>query len=290
MKVRDALLTVFISIFANLPLGILYIFSGLLAFLLQHVFNYRRKVVAENLRLSFPEKDTKEINLIIGRFYRNLADLIVEIIKSPKLSARELEARVSLRNAQLLDELYKENRSVFISLGHCGNWEWVGNRIALILHHEGAAIYKPLRDKFFDDYMVGLRQKYKGTLMIDYKKVSRTLITLRMQKLGIFVLADQSPARTEMDHFEEFLGRRTAFYDGMEKVARAFDFAVVYLDVQRICRGRYEASLVPITRSAKESPVGFVTGRYVNLLENTVRQQPDNWLWSHRRWKEKVTN
>ncbi|MEJ2595648.1 MAG: lysophospholipid acyltransferase family protein [bacterium] len=287
MKFRDQFLKIIISVLASLPLGVLYILSDALAFLGRNIFHYRKEVIMRNLESSFPEKEPAEIKKIARRFYRNLTDFAVELIKSSRMPPELLESRVVFKNKEVIDRFYEDGKSVFLSLGHCGNWEWVGNRVALFLKHHGAAIYKPIHDPFFDRYMIGIRQKYKGTLMIDYKKVYRTLLPLKNQLYTVFVLADQSPARTEIDHFEEFLGQKTAFYNGMEKVARGLGYAVAYLDVQRTKRGFYQVEVKTITKDAGIEPVGMITTRYVKMLEASIIRQPDNWLWSHRRWKQK---
>lgn len=271
---------------ALLPLGMLYAFSDLLTFLNIHFIRHRRQVITANLTRCFPEKNEKELKKIIRKFYRNLSDLMVELIKSGKMTRKQLDERVVFKNQHVLDDLYNEKKSVFALLGHCGNWEWVGNKIALFLKHDGAAVYKPLVNKFFDDYMVKQRQKYKGTLMIDYKKVFRKLVALKDRLITVFVLTDQSPPRHEMNYFVTFFGQKTAFYDGTEKVARALNYAVIYLDVTRVRRGHYEVEIKTITKNAAETEQEYITSEYVRLLENTIRRQPDNWLWSHKRWKD----
>jgi KDO2-lipid IV(A) lauroyltransferase len=288
MKLRNLFLNMIFWVIALLPFTLLYLLSDVLAFTIHYVFGYRRGVVHDNLRRSFPEKTQNEILKIANKFYRNLTDLMVEVIKSNKMTREQVEQRIKFVNQEVLeDDLYDARKNVFALLGHCGNWEWVGNKIATFLKHDGGAIYKPVQDKFFDDYLVKQRQKYKGTLMIDYKKVFRTLVTLKDKLITVFVLADQSPARTEMDYFVNFLGQKTAFYDGMDKVARALNYAVIYLDVQRIKRGYYEVEIKTIAENAKETPEDFITKSYVRLLEETIRKSPDNWLWSHKRWKVK---
>jgi len=289
MKVRNFFLNILLATIASLPFGVLYALSDFLTFLNVYLIGYRKEIIRANLEKSFPEKNEQEIRKIMRKFYGNLSDLIVELIKSGKMSRRQLEERVVFKNQHVLDDLYDEKKSVFALLGHCGNWEWVGNRIALFLKHDGAAIYKPLEDKFFDDYMVKQRQKYKGTLMIDYKKVFRKLVTLKDRLVTVFVLADQSPPRHEMNYFLPFFGQKTAFYEGTEKVARALNYAVIYLDVTRMKRGHYEVEIKTITKNAADTKEGFITSEYVKLLEKTIRRQPDNWLWSHRRWKQKET-
>jgi len=287
MKIRNLFLKLLISATASLPFGVLYFLSDILAFFAQHVIGYRKKVVIANLKSAFPEKSKTEVNKIAKKFYKNLSDLVLETIKSSKLKPEELEKRIRFKNKEVFDQLYADKKNVFTTLGHCGNWEWIGNRIALFLNHEGAAIYKPIHDKFLNNFMIGLRQKYKGTIMINYKKVFRTLVSLKDKLLTVFILADQSPPRTELNYFVEFLSQETAFYDGFEKVARALNYAVVYLDIKRVRRGYYEVEIIPITHDAKNTKEDFIIKKYTQLLEKTIRNQPDNWLWSHRRWKNR---
>jgi KDO2-lipid IV(A) lauroyltransferase len=103
-------------------------------------------------------------------------------------------------------------------------------------------------------------------------------------------LSDQSPPRTELNYFVDFLSQKTAFYDGMEKVARTLNYAVIYLDIKRVNRGFYEVEIIPITHDAKNTKEDFITKEYIRLLEKSIISQPDNWLWSHRRWKNREEN
>jgi len=254
---------------------------------MKSVARYRKKVVFQNISNSFPKKNEQEIKEIVSQFYRNLADLIVELIKSQKLDEKELVKRVQINENQIFDNLYNKKKSVIIVLGHCSNWEWAGNRIAMFLQHNATAIYKPLSDKFFDDYMINQRQKYKGTLMIDYKKTFRILAGLRDELLAVFMLADQSPAKTEINYWANFLGRETPFYTGLEKIARALDYTVIYLDIQRLKRGYYAIDVQMIVENASTTSDFEITKKYIHLLENSIINHPDNWLWSHRRWKFK---
>ena len=288
MKIRNFLLNILLSFLASLPFGLLYILSDLLYFVVFYIIRYRRKVVFDNISRSFPDKIKKEIKRIIKQFYRNYSDVTVDVIKSQKMSQTEIEKRVHFTNKGIFDQFFEKKKNVFASLGHCGNWEWVGNKIALFLKHEGGAIYKPILDKYFDDFMIAQRQKYKNTLMIDYRKVFKTLVSLRDKLYTIFVLADQSPAFHENDYFVNFLGRKTAFYNGMEKVARALDYAVIYLDIIRKKRGFYQVEVKVITESAATTKPDEITLKYVQLLEQSIISRPDDWLWSHKRWKKNI--
>lgn len=285
MKVRDTVLKFSISLIALLPFSMLYALSDIAFFIIYYIIRYRRETVFENLSKSFPEKSHDEILQICKKFYHNLADFQFELIKSHRMTKKQVHDRVAFKNQGVFDELYQKNMNVIIALGHCGNWEWAGNKIALFLKHKGAAIYKPLLDEFFDKYMISIRKKYKNTLMIDYKKTLRTLLSLRDELYAVFMLADQSPAQAEINYWSNFLGRETPFYMGMEKIARTLNYAVVYLDIQRIKRGFYEAEVRIICWEGAITKPEEIMNSYISNLENSIISHPDNWLWSHRRWK-----
>jgi KDO2-lipid IV(A) lauroyltransferase len=285
MKVRDIILKHTICLIAMLPFRIIYILSDVAFFIIYHIIKYRREIVYKNISESFPEKDKNEIKQIVKKFYQNLSDFQFELIKSCNMTKKQVNERVVFKNHEIFDELYHNNKNIIVALGHCGNWEWTGNKMAMFLKHEGAAVYKPLEDKFFDDYMISIRRKYKNTLMIDYKKTLRTLLSLSDKLYSVFMLADQSPARTEINYWKEFLGRETPFYMGMEKIARALNYAVVYLDIQREKRGFYEVEVKIICREGATTKSMEIMNSYISYLEDSIRKNPDNWLWSHRRWK-----
>ena len=127
--------------------------------LLYYVISYRRKVVAENLRNSFPEKSAEELKTIEKKFYRHLADLMIEILKLTHMSKESSLERMKITNVELLERLYAEGRDVVAVIGHYNNWEWLKS---LIFHtqFQTVSIYKPLQNKHFDNFL--LRSEEQG--------------------------------------------------------------------------------------------------------------------------------
>lgn len=286
MKLRNFLLNIFLSFIALFPFKVLYLLSDILFFFTFYVFGYRKKIAISNIKNSFPDKNNKQVANIVKSFYHNLCDLVLEVIKSKRMSLRQLEERVQFSNIEVMDQFYREKKNVIATLGHCGNWEWTGNRMGPLLKHKGAAVYKPVKDNFFDKYLIEQRQKFINTLMIDYRKVFRTLVKIKEKFYTVFILADQSPPLSEIDFFVEFLNQKTAFYQGIEKVAQSLNYAVIYLNIERYKRGYYRVDIKVITENASETGPGQITNEYARLLEQSIRNQPDNWLWSHKRWKK----
>lgn len=274
----------FVSI---LPFSVIYLISDFHYFLIYHVIGYRRKVVYQNLRSAFPEKDKKEINKIARKFYRNLSDIVLEVLKIKNFSEKEQDRRILFENFEIIEDLYKKGKSIFVAIGHCGNWEWMGPRLARITRHHPYAIVKPLTDPFFEDYMNMLRTKSGYNNLIKFKQAYRTLYKLKEQDNIVIIASDQTPTRDEINYWTNFMGQETGFFLGLEKMSKSLDYAVLFFDIVRERRGHYRVFIEEITREPAETGEYEITDKYVGMLESAIKARPDNWLWSHRRWKHK---
>ncbi len=272
---------------ALLPLWMLHIKARFLFFLIYYVLRYRRKITFENLQNSFPEKSLQERKKIARQYYQNLADLIVEFIKIKHISRKSINKHMFIKNPEVLSELYRQGKSVFIAIGHCGNWEWLGKKLALNAEHRLFAVVKPLSDPYFNRYMNDLRVRFHAPNLIEFKKTYRTLLKNRESLNAVVIAADQTPTRSEINFWTTFLNQETPFFKGIEKMSKALDYAVLYFDIQRVRRGYYAIEIMPVCVEASKTEPNQITEKYVSLLEQSIRSRPDNWLWSHRRWKHK---
>lgn len=276
------LVAAFVSI---LPFWFLYRLSDMMYLLIYYVFRYRTKVTYHNLKRSFPEKSNEEIKRIAKRFYRNIADIIVEVIKTKGVSIDQLMKRVQFHNYEIIEELFQKKKSAFVSIGHCGNWEWTAIKLAMISKHKPFAVVKPLNDEFFDEYMSQLRTKSGHSNLIKFKQTYRTLYKVKDELVVTIIASDQTPTRDEINYWTEFLNQDTPFFLGLEKISKSLDMAVVFFDIVRSKRGFYDVNISMITDNPKETEQYEITESYVRKLEESIRKNPDNWLWSHRRWK-----
>lgn len=272
---------------ALLPFPLLYVLSDILFLIIFYLIRYRRKVTVSNLSNSFPEKSLKEIKAIEKKYYRNLADIVFEFIKIEHISRDSINKRMVIKNPEILSTLYEQKKSVFIAVGHCGNWEWLGKKIALSTRHNAFAVMKPIHDPYFNDYMTQLRVRFHTPNLIEYKKTMRVLAKAKDTTNAVLIASDQTPTYGESNFWTTFLHQETAFYLGLEKIAKSLDYAVLFYDIQRKERGFYELVITPITLNPVATQPLEITTRYVRLLEEAIRRNPDNWLWSHRRWKHK---
>jgi Kdo2-lipid IVA lauroyltransferase/acyltransferase len=281
---------IFVSIawlIALLPFWLLYLKSDFLFLVLFYIVRYRRKIAFANLRNSFPEKPEKEIRQIARKYYKNLADLILETIKIRHLSKKQLMQRVKVINAEILHDLYNKQKSALLIMGHCGNWEWGSTAITFNTEHKCYGMAKPLSDKFFDKYLLSLRTKFNPDSIVHFKHFFRMMVEKRNTLTANLMAGDQTPTKSEINYWTTFLNQETAVFLGAEKIAKTLDMPVVYMDTQRTGRMRYEITLSLITDKPKETAEFEITEKHVRLLENAIHLHPDNWLWTHRRWKHK---
>lgn len=272
---------------ALLPFWLLYLKSDFLSFILFYVIKYRKNVVFENLHNAFPEKTAQEINLIARKYYRNLGDIIIETIKLRLLTKAQLIKRVKVNNAGLLDDLYNKQKSAILIMGHCGNWEWASPAITFSTKLKCFGMAKPLTDPFFEKYMMQLRTKFNADSIIHFKRFFRMMVKNKETLSAYLMAGDQTPTGGEINYWTMFLNQETAVFLGAEKIAIALDMPIIYMDTQRTGRMRYEVTLSLITDKPKETAEFEITEKHVRMLENAIIQHPDNWLWSHRRWKHK---
>jgi Kdo2-lipid IVA lauroyltransferase/acyltransferase len=271
---------------SRLPFPVLYFFSHLVFVLLYYVTGYRKQVVFQNLERSFPEKQPAEIKAIARQFYRNLADIIFEILKLGTITPAQLARRVQYKNPELIQEYFDKGISIIALGSHACNWEWGLPSSSLFLRGPVDGVYKPLHNPFFDQYMRFLRSRLGGRT-VKMKEVLRHLIRHRLQGRMLCLLADQTPPGGEIRYWTTFLNQDTPFYVGADKLAEAFHYPVVFIAVRRLGRGRYEFSFERLQEeSATPTHTGYaITEAYARTLEKWIRQYPADYLWSHRRWK-----
>lgn len=280
----------FTKIILHLPWSWCYGISSFFAFVLNNVVKYRRDVAITNLSKSFPEKSQKEISAILKKTYRNISDIFIEVVRTEKLSKEELHSRIELNGLEILDKLYDSGKSVIILTGHLGNWEWMGPRLQYDIKYDGHVAYKPLSNKYFDEYMNMLRSHFFTDRMVYFKTILRFILSHRKELKTYILAADQTPTKTEIGCWIEFLNQETGFFTGGERIASTVGFAVVFLDNKRTKRGHYKVDISLLSEDASKEEEFAITKKFAQKLEESLKEQPDNWLWTHKRWKHKREN
>lgn len=270
-------------LFSLLPLRLLYIISdGFYAFT-YYVLKYRRKVVLNNLLIAFPEKTEKERVRIAKQFYKNLIDMFIETIKMISASDKFLAKRVKA-NWQIFDDIHPSGKSVQVHLGHNFNWEWGNNVLAQNTRYQLLAVYMPIANKIFERLFYKLRTR-NGAIFLKATKMKEEFLPYRDTQYLLGLIADQNPGHPGNAWWFNFFGRPTPFLKGPAKAAIGNDTAVVFAFIHKPKRGHYEAVLTLATTDPQSMTEEELTRQFVHYMESVVRQYPESWLWSHRRWK-----
>ncbi len=282
-------LAFFLYAISLLPMPLLYLLADGLYYFLYYIIKYRRQVVTNNLRNSFPNKSTAELKTIEKEYFSYLADLIVEIVKMFSASPAFLKSKYTFTNQELVDKYEAENKSYLFGVGHYGNWEWNTIVTPTLFNAQSLIIYKPLQNEFFNVFFKKAREK-SGTKMIRMKTALREIVKHRNQLTVTVFAADQTPTPQDIHYWLPFLNQETAVFSGLEKVAKSTNYPVIFCDMQRVKRGHYACDFKLVCDNPAQTADLEITKKHVALLENRINLEPAYWLWSHKRWKYKRNN
>jgi Kdo2-lipid IVA lauroyltransferase/acyltransferase len=234
---------------------------------------------------SFPEKQEKEIREIEKRFYRYFCDLFLETFKTLTISKENMVKRCEFVPETLatFNKLAEENQSFMIVMGHFGNWEWGGNTFSICCKHQLYVIYHPLSNKYFNGLVCRMRTRF-GTRLIPMKDTLRDMLKKRDELNATAFIADQSPL-PDRAYWMSFMNQDTPVFLGIEKIALKIRYPIVYITIRRVKRGYYKVFAERIELPSVHQETGSITEIHTRKLEADIRSQPENWLWTHRRWK-----
>jgi Kdo2-lipid IVA lauroyltransferase/acyltransferase len=276
---------IFYRFLSWLPFPVLYFFAWIGYLLLYYVAGYRKSVVKQNLSRAFPEKSGKEVTVLAKKFYRQLAEVACEILKAQRMNPDDFEDRMEVINSHLVEQ-YSENRtkSVIVLTIHQANWEWMLHRTTTALDIPIDAVYKPLHNQSVDKLIFDLRSKF-GSRPLSMEQSTRDILKRRKEFRLFVMVADQSPTRHDRSYWSSFMGQPAAFYVGAEVLAKMTGFPVLFAQCKRVSRGHYQMEFKELASPPYTKDSHDIVDRYIELAEQSIREQPESWLWSNRRWK-----
>ena len=268
-----------------LPYPLLYLISDIIFLIMYRVIGYRKEVVLANLRNSFPNKSKQELKKIMSDFYRHLCDIIMESVKGFTISEKQLRKRLIIKNPEFSNYFADKRQSIIFVGGHYNNWEICAQAFAMYSNHKCIGIYKPLSNAFINDKIYTSRSKY-GMHLISMKQTKKSFEDGDEPKAIVFG-SDQNPANPKRAHWVQFLNQDTGVLFGVERYAKEYDWPVVFVSINKKKRGYYEVEYSLVTDKPNKEPHGKITEDFTKRLEQDIINQPQYWLWSHKRWKNK---
>lgn len=272
-----------IYLISCLPFGILYFLSDLLYLILYKILKYRVKIVRRNLHNAFPEKSQVELQQLEKSNYQYFCDLMLETLKTLTISPKSVRKRVQYGDMAVFDRYYRSQQSVILVMGHLGNWELAGARFSLEPVHQLFVIYRPLHNQYFDRLVYHMRTRL-GTKLYAMKETWQGMFRNRNEITATAFIADQTPS-AEGAYWTTFLNQDTPVYRGPAKIALKFNYPVIYVNIHRVRRGLHVLNAELLVENPQDYSEDELTELYTKRLEKDILANPEQWLWTHRRWK-----
>ncbi|MDR6240564.1 KDO2-lipid IV(A) lauroyltransferase [Aureibacter tunicatorum] len=242
-------------------------------------------MVTNHLSSSFPEMSDEERKEVSSKFYQSMSDIFIESMKGPSLSYEEIMERFKVVNPEVANRILDEGRSVVMVSSHQGNWEWGALCISKWLSSLPVILYKRMSNKYIDEDFRKVRAQW-GTEMCPSDDAKDGLTKQREKPVAYILISDQSPVRPQKAFWVNFFNKPTGFVHGFEMQARRYNHPVIFFDMLRVKKGYYEMRLKLITENPKEYKSGQLTALYAKHLEDCIKEHPEQWLWTHNRWKK----
>lgn len=278
---------ILLKIIAHLPFGAIYILSDIFYLIIKNIVKYRSNVITDNLRHAFPKKDDNEIIKLRNKYYRHLCDVSLEAIKQYGMSPKEIDKRMVFKGTEAVNDYAARYNGAIILSFHYNNWEWTG-ALQKSLNHKLLMVYNKMRNnKSMDNFLLQARNKWGGEA-VQMGRAPKVFFQYKEKGIStvLGLIADQSALKSSQSWIT-FLNREAAFFSGPERIARHTNFPIFFAHTKRIKRGHYECSLSLLHIEPSSTNDNDILKSYVKKMEETIRKQPEYYLWSHKRWKHK---
>jgi Kdo2-lipid IVA lauroyltransferase/acyltransferase len=268
-----------------LPFRLLYLLSDFTYFLIYKIIGYRKKVVRQNLALALPHLSQQERLVIEKKSYKHLCDMFLEMAKTLSITDKEIKKRFKFVNLDEYLKMESDGKSIALMCAHYASYEWVIS-LNKQIDFDGYAIYKPLANKYFDQLVRKIRSRFNANL-IGVRKISRLIKKNHQEhKKAIYgFAADQSPMIKKNTYWSNFMGQQVPVHVGAEAFSKKYDMAMVFLKVNKVKRGYYEAEFEILTKEPRNFDDFEITNLFLQKVENQIVEAPEYYLWTHRRWK-----
>ena len=290
-----------IKVFGRLPLSVHYFNAHIIGWIARVVVHYRSKVVKANIDASFPELSEKERKKIYKGFYLHFGQIVCETVwfgasKGKRLYRSNIVNVVNPEETARLASL--DTKGTIVMCAHVGNWEVYGGfpfynhkDANYVLNYDNTGVvYRRVKDPEWDKVFAENRlncceKEYNN--YVESAGILRHILQNMDKKIFYFMISDQWPYFKAPSYINvNFMGQNTVTMSGGAVVAHKYGMAVSYLSVTRRNNSKkYDYEFKPICDNAKDMSVQEIMDRYYKLIEDDIRKDPANYLWSHKRWK-----
>lgn len=283
----NRLVVILCRLTARLPFWVLWGLADIFYVFIYYIIRYRRKIVYQNLINSFPEKSPQEIHKIAKKYYHHLSDIGLETIKFSRMTEKQIDDRLKVHGYEIYEEYFQQGKSIIVVGMHYNNWEWSGS-MQRFIKAQFLVVYNPLRDSTdFERFLLQTRERF-GAISVPINQSVRVALNFNQaERPGSLMLAADQTAPQNSQFWTTFLNQETAFFTGPMKIAKKTNQPVIMHHTRKTGRGRYEVFHYKLIEDPSKVEPEDILMAYVNKLEKIIQEEPEYWLWSHRRWKHK---
>jgi len=289
-KERDILAERIVRCINRIPLSLRKIFFVGLWYVFYYVSQRYRFIAFYNLTRAFPDKSVDEIKRIAKGVYRNLGIVTAEMFDLPCLTAERLTRFITIEGVENIQQARKKEKGVLFFGAHFSNWELMAYCAPHYFLGPLTAVYRPLDNLLLDRIMRYIRSE-SGNILVPKQRAMVQMFRSLSQKGAVALFIDQNMS-LKNGIFVEFFGRPACTTDSLAVMALRSEAPVLPCFIVRKNDGSYRLVVnkeVEISRTGDmDIDVKVNTQRFTTIIEDMIRQYPDQWLWIHQRWKTVV--
>lgn len=276
-----------LGLFWLIPFSVCYGISNILFLILYHLVSYRKKIVRQNIKNSFPNKSEQELKTIEVKFYRHLSDIFVEGIKGLSMSDAAAKKRWKILSPEAPNVPFAAGKPTMFIGAHYNNWEWGALATGIQVNPQVIVFYKPISNPLVDQYVRKMRM-HKGVFFAPINETRQTFEEWNPKSPMYNLIADQSPSNPHKSHWVKFLNQETGVLHGPAQYAQEYGLSIFYIYINKVKRGFYEISAELFIENPNDYSQEEISRKFMAKVEEQILEKPEYWLWSHKRWKHKM--
>jgi Kdo2-lipid IVA lauroyltransferase/acyltransferase len=271
------------------PLFLIKLNRHLLCFLFGKLSNRHHGIVTRNLRLAYPNESEEYIETLRDNIYRHFASIFTEIIYMfVKSNPEKILKPIEVNNLKVLENVLEKKKGVILFSGHFGNWELVPYILNRKLDKCVNSIARAMDNPLVENKVKRFRE-YMGSSVIYKKNSLRTMLNRFKNNEIVFILIDQHTIRREGVEVQ-FFGEPANAVPSVSQLHLRKDIPVVpvfiHYEKDKIVLEVMDEINAPKTDNI-ENDIRNLTQRCTAIIEEKIRQYPEQWFWFHDRWKAK---
>ena len=272
---------IFFAIFRILKLKISSSIGGKLFEKIGPLFR-SKKLIHSNLKKAYPNINLESLNKITKSMWNNYGRVFAEYMFIKHFRNDETNQNIKIEGQEILDDIQKNNKSVVFISGHLSNFELM----AMHIEKSGirlSAIYRPLNNIFLNKIMVRIRKKYICKHQIK-KGIGgmKKLIHLKKLNYSTALMIDQ---RVSQGIKSEFFNQNALTTTVPAQLVKKFQIPIVPLSIERINNINFKITIKKPIIFDNEETTKSITDKLNLVLEKMIIYKPEQWIWSHNRWK-----